>query len=72
MKTTFTNEFLLSQVADEVNDDDETYALTQHLVDKFEQFMYGEISHDELVDYAEKSHRTSMLAELKTLLWENF
>ena len=65
-----TNQFLLDLVINE-SDDDETYNLTQHLVDLFEQFMYGKISHDELLDYAEKTHRVSMLDELKTLLWEN-
>lgn len=65
-----TNQFLLDLVINE-SDDDETYILTSHLVDLFEQFMYGKISHDVLLDYAEKTHRVSMLDELKTLLWEN-
>ena len=65
-----TNQFLLDLVINE-SDDDETYNVTQHLVDLFEQFMYGKISHVELLDYAEKTHRVSMLDELKTLLWEN-
>lgn len=66
----FTNQFLLDLVTNE-DDDDETYAVTERLVDLFEQFMYGKISHDELIDYTKKSHRVSMLDELKTLLWEN-
>lgn len=66
----YTNQFLLDLVINK-SDDDETYKLTQHLVDLFEQFMYGKISHDVLLDYAKKTHRVSMLDELKTLLWEN-
>lgn len=60
-------------LVDLVNDgliDDEGNALNEQLVQLLRQFMCSEITYDEVNDFAEKTHRTALLDELKTLLWE--
>lgn len=55
-----------------VNDDfwfTETNELNIQLVEKFQQFMFGEITHEELVKFSEDTNRTDLLDTLKVLLW---